>query len=167
MLAMFLVRITPILATGVVFSALASCDFTAGRDQAAVIAERYFVAAKSGDMNGVLALYSERFYKATSRESWRNFLNDVHARCGVPKSHSLATWNVANMIGTNSGTRATLVYSVQYSSCSASETMTIFIPEGKEGKIEGHFVKIEPLSPDNKVPATQVAELPRRIKAAA
>jgi hypothetical protein len=98
-----------------------------------------------GDIEGALSLYSERFYKATSRETWLEFLNDVRARCGTPKSHSLKTWNVMKLFSTDSGTRTTLLYDVQYSSCKMSEKMTIFIPAGGEGKIEGHFVTQESL----------------------
>jgi hypothetical protein len=141
---MLIVRGTAILAA-VVLGLIASCDFSQGRDEASAVAEKYFASMRGGDITGALSLYSERFYKATSRKTWLEFLNGVRARCGAPKSHSLKTWNVTKLFGTDRGTRATLQYDVQYSTCKMSEKMTIFIPDGGDGKIEGHLVTQESL----------------------
>jgi hypothetical protein len=139
-------RMAAVMAMGIVAGALAACGFSEGRDKAALVADQYFSAVQAGDITGALSLYSDRFYGVTARDKWTDFLNDVRRRCGVPKSHSLATWNVANLFGMNSGIRATLVYSVLYSSCKMTETMTIFIPDGEAGKIEGHFFNREPVT---------------------
>jgi hypothetical protein len=94
----------------------------------------------SGNIEDVLSLYSPQFYEVTSRAEWLTFLENQRARCGTPKTYSLVTWNVFSSIGTNSGTRTTLVYDVQYSNCRVSEKLTIFKPSGGKSQIQGHFM---------------------------
>jgi hypothetical protein len=119
------------------------CSFSEDRKEAEQLAEQYFAKMQGGDIEGVLSLYSARFYDVTSRADWLAFLQNQRARCGTPKTHSLTTWNVFSSIGTNSGTRTTLVYEVQYSNCRVSEKMTIFKPSGGKIQIQGHFLKPE------------------------
>jgi hypothetical protein len=116
------------------------CSFSDNRKEAEQLAEKYFSAMQAGEIEGVLPLYSARFYAATSRADWLAFLQNQRARCGPPKTHSLVTWNVLNMFGTNAGSTTTLVYDVQYSSCRVSEKMTIFKPSGGKIQIQGHFL---------------------------
>lgn len=124
-------------------SAVIGCSFAGDRKEAEQLAEQYFAKMQGGDVEGALSFYSPRFYKATSRIEWLAFLQDQRARCGVPKTHSLKTWTVFSSIGRNAGTRTTLVYDVQYTSCRMSEKMTIFKPDGGEIRIDGHFLKPE------------------------
>jgi hypothetical protein len=119
------------------------CSFSKEREEAEQLAEQYFSKMQGGDVEGVLSLYSARFYEVTSRADWRAFLDNQRARCGTPKTHSLTTWHVFSSFGTNSGTTTTLVYEVQYSSCRVSEKMTIFKPSGGTMQIQGHFLKPE------------------------
>lgn len=120
--------------------AVMACSFSEDRKQAEQLAEQYFAKMQSGDVEGVLSLYSSRFYQITSRADWRVFLENQRARCGVPKSHSLVTWNVLNSFGTNAGTTTRLVYDVRYSSCRVAEKMTLFKPSDGEIQIQGHFL---------------------------
>ena len=117
------------------------CGFSKDIKQAEDLAEQYFAKIQAGDLAGVLPLYSARFFEATSRTDWLDFLEQQRARCGTPKTHSLISWNVLSTFGTNAGIRTTLVYDVQYSSCRVSETMTIFKPAGGEIQIQGHFLR--------------------------
>lgn len=126
------------------------CSFANDKKEAEQLAEQYFSKIQSADFEGVLSLYSARFYSATSRAEWRDFLENQHARCGTPKTHSLVTWKVFDSFGTNSGTTTTLVYDVQYSSCRVSEKITLFKPSGGKLEIQGHFLKPEPGIQDNK-----------------
>jgi len=119
----------------------AACGFSADRKEAEQLAERYFADIQAADFEGALSLYSPRFYEVTTRAEWLGFLQDQRARCGAPTAHSLAKWNVFSSFGTNSGTRTTLVYDVQYSTCRMSETMTIFKPSAGKIQIQGHFMK--------------------------
>jgi hypothetical protein len=130
----------------VVLCAALGCSFSNDRKEAEQLAEQYFSKLQGGDIEGVLALYSTRFFAATSRSDWRAFLESQRARCGTPGTHSLVTWNVVNSFGTNSGTTTTLVYDVQYSSCRVSEKITLFKPSGGTIQIQGHFLK-----PDAKI----------------
>lgn len=116
------------------------CSFSGDRKEAEQLAEQYFAKMQGGDNEGVLALYSARFYEATSRADWLAILESQRARCGTPKTHALVSWNVFSSFGTNSGVRTTLVYDVQYSSCRMSEKMTIFKPSGGQIQIQGHFL---------------------------
>jgi hypothetical protein len=124
----------------VALCAAIGCSFSDNRKEAEQLAEKYFSTMQGEDIEGVLPLYSARFYAATSRTDWLAFLQSQRARCGTPKTHSLVTWNVLNMFGTNAGTTTTLVYDVQYSSCRVSEKMTIFKPSGGKIQIQGHFL---------------------------
>jgi hypothetical protein len=140
-----------------VLSGMAACSFSGDRKEAEALAERYFAAMQGDDIAGVLSLYSSRFYGATSRGDWLAFLNDLHARCGALKSHSLATWTVFNSFGANAGTRTTLIYDVQYSSCQMSEKMTAFKPDGGQIQIEAHFLTPKVPAPDHKGSAQTTA----------
>jgi hypothetical protein len=116
------------------------CSFSGDRKEAEQLAEQYFAKMQGGDNDGVLALYSARFYEATPRADWLAVLEGQRARCGTPKTHVLVSWNVFSSFGANSGVRTTLVYDVQYSSCRMSEKMTIFKPSGGEIQIQGHLL---------------------------
>jgi hypothetical protein len=124
----------------VALCAAVGCSFSDNRKEAEQLAEKYFSTMQGENIEGVLPLYSTRFYAATSRADWLAFLQNQRDRCGTPKTHSLVTWNVLNMFGTNAGTTTTLVYDVQYSSCRVSEKMTIFKPSGGKIQIQGHFL---------------------------
>ena len=127
----------------VTLCAAMGCSFSEEKKEAEQPAEQYFAKMQGGDIEGVLSLYSARFYDVTSRADWLAFLQNQRARRGAPKTHSLTTWNVFSSIGTNSGTRTTLVYDVRYSSCRVSEKMTIFKASGGKIQIQGHFLKPE------------------------
>jgi hypothetical protein len=124
----------------VMLCAVIGCSFSEDREEAEQLAEQYFSEMVSGDIEGVLSLYSARFYVGTPRAEWRAFLEKHRARCGTPNTYSLTTWHVFSSFGTNSGTTTTLVYDVQYSSCRVSEKMTIFKPSGGKIQIQGHFL---------------------------
>lgn len=130
--------------------AAVGCSFSKDREEAEQLAEQYFSKMQGGDMEGALSLYSARFYEATSRADWLAFLQNQRARCGTPKTHSLVTWNVLNTFGTNAGTRTTLAYDVQYSSCRVSEKMTMFRPSGGRIQIQGHFLTPKAGTPGDK-----------------
>jgi hypothetical protein len=133
-------RAARLAAVFIALCAALGCSFSEDRGEAEQLAEKYFSDLQGGDMEGVLSLYSSRFYQATSRADWLAFLRNQRARCGTPTAHSLATWSVLSSIGTNSGTRTTLVYDVQYSTCRVSEKFTIFKPSGGKTQIQGHFL---------------------------
>jgi hypothetical protein len=133
-------RAARVLVVVVAVCVATGCGFSKDREEAEQLAEQYFSEMVSGDIEGVLSLYSARFYEVTSRADWRVFLENQRTRCGTPKTYSLVTWNVFSSFGTNSGTRTTLVYDVQYSSCRVSEKMTIFKPSGGKIQIQGHFL---------------------------
>ena len=126
------------------------CSFSRDREEAEQLAEQYFSKVQAGEMEGALSLYSARFYDVTSRADWLVFLQNQRARFGTPKTHLLVTWNVLNTFGTNAGTRTTLVYDVQYSSCRVSEKMTIFKPSGGRIQIQGHFLTPKAATPGDK-----------------
>jgi hypothetical protein len=134
----------------VALCAAVGCSFTEDKKEAEGLAEQYFSKLQGGDIEGALSLYSAQFYEVTSRVDWLAFLQRQRARCGAPKTHSLASWNVVNSVGSNAGTRTTLVYDVQYSSCRVSEKMTIFRPSGGKVQIQGHFLTPRAATPGDK-----------------
>lgn len=129
------------------------CSFSENRKEAEQLADRYFSMMQGSDVEAVLALYSPRFYAVTPRADWLSFLKNQRARCGVPKSHSLVTWNVFSSMGADAGVRATLVYDVHYSNCQVSEKITTF--KSSDGKIQilGHFLAPKLDVPDDKTAA--------------
>ena len=133
----------PAVRAGVMLVALwaaIGCSFSKDREEAEQLAEQYFSEMVSGNMEGVLSLYSPQFYEITSRPEWQTFLQNQRARCGTPKTYSLVTWNVFSSFGTNAGTRTTLVYDVQYTRCRVSEKITVFKPFGGKIQIQGHLL---------------------------
>jgi hypothetical protein len=134
------VRAAAVSAILAAMSCAIACSFSKDREEAEQVAEQYFSEMVSGNIEGVLSLYSPQFYEVTSRAEWLTFLQNQRARCGTPNTYSLTTWSVFSSLGTNSGTRTTLVYDVEYSRCRVSEKMTIFKPSGGKIQIQGHFL---------------------------
>ena len=130
--------------------ATSSCSFSGGKREAEALADQYFSKIQGGEIEGALTLYSPQFFEATSRADWLTVLENQRARCGKPKSHALVSWNVFNSFGTNAGTRATLVYDVEYTSCRMSEKLITFKPDDGKIQIQGHFLKKEPLKQNDK-----------------
>jgi hypothetical protein len=129
------------------FVLCAGCGFSEDRKEAEQLAEQYFAKAKAEDLDGVLALYSPRFFAATSRDHWRQFLGEQRLHCGTPQSHELIKWTVFSSFGSNAGVRTTLIYDVKYSSCRFAETLTLFKPSGGEIQIQGHFFRAKENDP--------------------
>jgi hypothetical protein len=127
----------------VVLCAMIACGFSKDKKEAEQLAEQYFAKMQGGEVEGVLPLYSARFYEATSRADWLAILESQRTRSGAPKSHKLISWNVFDSFGTNSGVRTTLVYDVEYSTCRMSEKLIIFKPSGGEIQIQEHLLKHE------------------------
>lgn len=140
MMTVILKRAAKVAVVLVALYAALGCSFSKDREEAEQLAEQYFSEMVSGDIEGVLSLYSPQFYEVTSRAEWLTFLENQRARCGTPKTYSLVTWNVFSSFGKNSGTRTTLVYDVQYTRCRVSEKMTLFKPTGGKIQIQGHFL---------------------------
>ena len=133
--------------------ALLGCSFSESKKEAERLADQYFSMMQGSDMQGVLGLYSPRFYQVTSRADWLNFLQQQQARCGVPKTHALVTWNVFSSMGSDSGVRTILVYDVHYTHCRVSEKLTTFKPTGGSIQIQGHFLTPMSGTPDDKAAA--------------
>jgi hypothetical protein len=117
-----------------------SCVFTEARDEGQVVADRYFAAAKRGDVQTVLSLYDSRFYEETPKAKWTEMYNGILRKLGRPVKYELLNWNVNTMATTSeSGSFATLVYKVKYEHADGVETIGVFIPAGeKKGAIRGH-----------------------------
>jgi hypothetical protein len=135
-----------ILAVAVVTALICSCGFSEDKTEAMGLADRYFVAAADSDIEATLPFYSSRFFEATPRDDWTRTLGGVRSRCGIPKSHTLNTWNASSRIGTNGGSTVTLIYDVEYAHCRISETISTFRPDGGERQIIGHYFKLEDAS---------------------
>jgi hypothetical protein len=135
------VRTSAVILLTVSFALCAGCGFSEDRKEAEQLAEQYFAKAMAEDLDGILSLYSPRFFAVTSRDHWRQFLEEQRLRCGTPQSHELINWTVFSSFGSNAGVRTTLVYDVHYSSCRFAETLTIFKPSGGVIQIQGHFFK--------------------------
>ena len=90
-------------------------------------------------MDAVVDLYSDRFYRETSREEWRRILLGVHDRLGNYQGHQLANWKMWTGVSTEvTGTLTTLVYNVQYSKYDATEQL-VFLGTNPPKLVGHHF----------------------------
>jgi hypothetical protein len=124
------------------FAVLAACSFGGDAENRAVV-DRYYQSFGAGDINGVLGLYSDRFYSATSRADWSRALHSMRDRCGAVRSHKLTSWSQSRMLaGNESGSRSVLVYDVTYDSCVVTEAFTVFRAEDGPAKIMSQSIKV-------------------------
>jgi hypothetical protein len=122
---------------------LAACSLEGDAESRAVV-DRYYASFGAGDINGVLGLYSDRFYSATPRADWSRTLHGMHDRCGAVRSHKLLNWSQSRQLFSDgdSGSRSTLVYDVTYDSCEVTEAFTISRPEDGTPKIMSQSIKV-------------------------
>ena len=109
------------------------------------VMNKYFDAYKNDNFEIILNLYSEDFYKATSKDEWESMLKNIKKKLGNIESYKLAGWNLKNFVGiSGSGIYYNFTYQVKYKKYSAKETITLFKPKNKdEIKIRGHNIQSE------------------------
>lgn len=110
------------------------------KDDVLSFMDKYFEESKQNDFNIIEPYYAEAFYLSTGKEKWEELFNKVHSIIGPLESTELESWNMKSMLATSgSGTTYTLIYNNKYENGVVKETITIFIPKGKnEIKIIGH-----------------------------
>src|SRR5262245_55826230 len=67
------------------------CGIGQSKNEAQLIAERYFEAAQRGDNQAVLSLYDEPFYTVTPRPKWSDMYSGIVRKLGKPTKHDLST----------------------------------------------------------------------------
>ncbi|MFQ5989460.1 MAG: hypothetical protein ACE5K9_06050 [Candidatus Methylomirabilales bacterium] len=123
---------------------LAACSFTENKQAAEQTADTLYLSLAIGDIEGVLDLYSDRFYQETSREDARMFWNTILDRLGQYHSHELISWDVTTQANTQFiGTVTVLVYNVHYSHYDATEELTFL--GSSPPQLVGHYVRSDAL----------------------
>jgi hypothetical protein len=117
-----------------------ACGISETRKKGELIGEMYFVSASKGDVDQLLSLYDDDFYKASSRTQWSAAYDRIRTRLGRPIGHRLQAWQVNSVASTNSsGQAVTLVYDVDYERATGTEMLLVFFPsESHAGGIRGH-----------------------------
>jgi hypothetical protein len=118
----------------------AACGISETHQKGEVIGEMYFVSASKGDVDQILSLYDDDFYKASSRTQWSAAYDRIRTKLGRPIAHRLQAWQVNSVAATDgSGQAVTLVYDVNYERATGTEMLLVFFPSGSEsGGIRGH-----------------------------
>jgi hypothetical protein len=117
-----------------------ACGISETRQKGEVIGEMYFVSASRGDVDQLLSLYDDDFYKASSRTQWSAAYDRIRTKLGRPIAHRLEAWQVNSVASTNgSGQAVTLLYDVDYERATGTEMLLVFFPSGSDaGAIRGH-----------------------------
>jgi hypothetical protein len=117
-----------------------ACGISETREKGEVIGEMYFVSASRGDVDQILSLYDDDFYKASSRTQWSAAYDRIRTKLGRPIAHRLEAWQVNSVASTNgSGQAVTLLYDVDYERATGTEMLLVFFPSRSDaGGIRGH-----------------------------
>ena len=125
------------------------CSFGCGRKAAEEkedylkIADSYFKAVQTDNIEKALGLYSEQFFAATPRASWEKTLRSLRGKLG-----KLVDYAVAGHFRQNAGAEAEakgeyffLFFDTRYSEHRAKEEFILFRADGKEDiKIISHRI---------------------------
>jgi hypothetical protein len=122
---------------------LVACSAGGDADNRAVV-DRYFATLGAGDINAALGLYSETFFRATSRDDWARALHGMRDRCGGVRAHKLTRWSQSRLLfsGAASGSSSVLIYDVTYDSCRVTEAFTVFKPADGKPQIVSQNIKV-------------------------
>jgi hypothetical protein len=117
-----------------------ACGISETWQKGEVIGEMYFVSASRGDVDQLLSLYDDDFYKASSRTQWSAAYDRIRTKLGRPIAHRLQAWQVNSVASTNgSGQAVTLLYDVDYERATGTEMLLVFFPSRSDaGGIRGH-----------------------------
>jgi hypothetical protein len=114
---------------------LFGCSFGESEKAAETAADKLFLEVSKGPSEKYYDLYSDDFYKATSKEEWKKIRESLKQKLGDYVSHQLINWNVKSF---NLETTTVLTYKVTYSKYEATETLTF--KGGDQPKLVGHFI---------------------------
>lgn len=117
-----------------------ACGIPEAKQQGEAIAEKYFASASKGDVDQMLSLYDDDFYKASPRTQWSAAYDSIRRKLGRPIAHRLQSWQVSGLAATHrSGQAVTLIYDVDYERATGVEMLLVFFPSGSDaGGIRGH-----------------------------
>lgn len=126
-----------ILAT---IAALSGCG-SDGPSEAAVeqFGRGFFSALQSREFDRALTFYDDEFFKTRSREQWKSQLQDMQTRLGDLQAAELKRKQADLRY---SGKFYIFEYRVTYAREVAWETVTLFVPNGRdEVRVFGHTIK--------------------------
>ncbi|MDD5070767.1 MAG: DUF4019 domain-containing protein [Candidatus Omnitrophica bacterium] len=134
-------RFLPISLIFSVFLLLVSgCQSLPTKDLAQITVDKYFKEIASKNIDSVLTLYGEQFFKVTDRNQWRATLLKLVSTMGNYQSHKLQNFRVySGESQTGFGTFMIMTFSVKYSRFSSTETFTL-IKDPEQYKIIGHNI---------------------------
>lgn len=121
---------------------LSGCGLSKAKPEAEELWFKYFEILQSDSFEAVLPLYSDAFFKTTSKKEWLIILKQIKEKLGRPENYKLINWKVqAQAHASMSGTVVTLIYDVHYTKNVARETLIVFKPAaGGKASILAHNI---------------------------
>lgn len=127
---------------------LSACNFNANmsyeneeteKENAESIIAMFYLHIGRNDFDNVFDLFSDSFYKVSSKNNLKEFLIDKRNKLGDFKDYTLKDWKTHRVKGTNAITEYLLIYKVKYSNNEVIEKITL-IKENNDIKICGYDV---------------------------
>jgi hypothetical protein len=121
---------------------LAGCVQYVGYDQVDPLVKKYFTALQNHDMDTVMAMYSEEFFKAGyPRDAWRKKLNRLTEELGEITGFSFRNKQADSRF---SGKFFIYQYDTLHDGKRAQHILTFVQPvDDKEIKLVGHMIKVK------------------------
>jgi hypothetical protein len=127
---------------------LNSCNFNANasyenekveKEKAESVIGLLYLYTSMNSFDEVIHLFSDSFFKVSSKEKLKQFLEEKKQTLGDFKDYSLVNWKTNRVTGTNPKTEYLMVYEVKYTNYNATETISL-VKENQEIKIIGYNV---------------------------
>ena len=140
---------------------LISCAGGVTKNDVVLVMNEFFEKVKENNFSLIEPYYSDAFFEKMNRDEWEELFYRVHSILGRLVTVELETWSASSFLGTSgSGTQFRLIYRNIYENGFAIETITVFIPRGKnEIKINGHHINLN-LNNENR---EQPDEIPNEL----
>jgi len=106
---------------------------------AEAITNSFYKHIKEKNYDQASLLFGLKFYKTTTEEQLKLFLQQLNNNFGNYKSNELLKWNTSDTKGTNNGKEYVLKYKVVYDKFTATETISLEL-ENNVVKIVGYNV---------------------------
>jgi hypothetical protein len=94
---------------------LASCGFSASKEDVTEVMTHYFTAIEARDYPTAMDYYAASFFKDASRDAWEAQLQQYNRQLGDLESFEAVNWNIKKNVGANAGTFVQVVYKTHYS----------------------------------------------------
>lgn len=109
------------------------------KENAESVISLFYLYTSRNSFDESINLFSDSFFKISSREKLKNFLEEKKKTLGDFKDYSLVYWKTNRITGANPKTEYLMVYEVKYTNYNATEAISL-IKEDEKVKIIGYNV---------------------------